>query len=137
MFVAVEGDKLVGTLALIPYTGVLWHNKGQYGYLCLGAVLPEFSGQGINRSLYQTVEKNAKKMESKVLTRDTNEKNGRMLKITKQEGYYYVGYKVQKDHCSIIRAKWLDGCPYSILYIKTRFLHSKIRGRIQKKMGLV
>lgn len=125
-FVAIEGSKLVGTLALINKTGKQWYNSGQYGYMCFGAVLPEYSGKGIYRSLYQLAETTARQMNLYVITRDTNEKNARMLKITKQEGYHFVDYKVCKDHFNIVRAKWLDKSPYPLWYIKIRFLASKL-----------
>ena len=53
MFIAVGNNKVVGTLALIIKSGKRWYNSGNYGYLCFGAVLPEYSGKGIYRSLYQ------------------------------------------------------------------------------------
>lgn len=125
MFVAIEGDKVVGTLALINRVEKRWYNSGTCGYLCFGAVLPTYSGKGIYRSLYQLAETTAKQMGLPVLTRDTNEKNARMLKITKQEGYHYVACKAYKDHFNIVRAKWLDKCPFPSWYIKMRFSISK------------
>lgn len=93
MFVAIEGEKVIGTLALIHKVGKQWYNTSQYGYLCFGAVLPECSGKGVYRSLYQLAEASAKQSGLRVLTRDTNENNARMLKITKQEGYHFVELK--------------------------------------------
>ena len=126
MFVAMEGKRVVGTLALIKKNGKQWYASGDFGYLCYGAVLPEYGGKGIYRSLYQLAETNAKQLGLKVLTRDTNEKNARMLKISKQEGYHFVAMRVCKDHFNIVRAKWIDKCPYSSFYIKLRFVFSKI-----------
>lgn len=134
MFVAIEGNKVVGTLALIKKTGKQWYISGQYGYLCFGAVLPEYSGKGIYRSLYQLAENTAKQMELLVLTRDTNEKNARMLKITKQEGYHYVACIASKDHYNIVRAKWLDKCPFPSWYIKMRYLISKLKIKSRYKI---
>lgn len=134
MFVAIENDKVIGTLALIKKVGKQWYNTGQYGYLCFGAVLPECSGKGVYRSLYQLAETTAKQMGLLVLTRDTNENNARMLKITKQEGYHFVECKAWKDHFNIVRAKWLDKCPYPTWYIKTRFLLSKMIIKLRYRM---
>lgn len=134
MFLAIEGNKVVGTLALLVKSGKQWYNYGQYGYLCFGAVLPEYSGKGIYRSLYQLVEITARQMELSVLTRDTNEKNARMLKITKQEGYHFVEFKAYKDHFNIVRAKWLEKCPYSLWYIKIRYLISVLKTKLRYKM---
>lgn len=134
MFVAIEDDKVIGTLALIKKVGKQWYNTGQYGYLCFGAVLPECSGKGVYRSLYQLAETTAKQMGLLILTRDTNENNARMLKITKQEGYHFVECKAWKDHFNIVRAKWLDKCPYPTWYIKTRFLLSKMIIKLRYRM---
>ena len=118
MFLAVEDNKVVGTLALI-------------------VVLPEYSGKGIYRSLYQLAESTAKQMNLSVLTRDTNERNVRMLKITKQEGYHFVEYRAHKDHCSIVKAKWLETCPFTDKQIKRHFVISKLLTKIQYKSGKV
>lgn len=93
LFVAL-GDKVVGTLALIKKTGKEWYYSGDCGHICFGAVLSDYSGKGIYRSLYQLAEKTATQMGLTVLTRSTHEHNERMLKITKQEGYCFVDYKV-------------------------------------------
>ena len=141
MFIALDGEKVVGTLALIKKTGKKWYCSGNYGYLCFGAVLPDYSGKGIYRALYQLAEPTAKQMGLTLLTRDTNENNARMLKITKKEGYHFVEYKAYKDHFNIVRAKWLLECPYSTSYIKFRFLLSrflvKTRYRIDPNKGKV
>lgn len=134
MFLAIKGNKVVGTLALIEKMGNRWYNTGRYGYLCFGAVLPEYSGKGIYRSLYQLAETTAKQMNLPVLTRDTNENNARMLKITIQEGYHFVECKAWKDHFNIVRAKWLDKCPYPTWYIRTRFILSKTITKLRYKM---
>lgn len=137
LFVAIDDKKVVGTLALIVKTGQKWYNSGQYGYLCFGAVLPEYDGKGIYRSLYQLAETTAKQMNLSVLTRDTNENNARMLKITKQEGYHFVEYRVHEDHCNIVRAKWLEGYPFSDKYIQRRYNISKKLAKLQYKPGKV
>lgn len=134
MFVAIEGEKVIGTLALINKVGKQWYNSGQYGYMCFGAVLPECSGKGVYRSLYQLAEATAKQEGLLVLTRDTNENNARMLKITKQEGYHFVECKAYKDHFNIVRAKWLDKCPFPTWYIRTRFILSKTITKLRYKM---
>jgi GNAT superfamily N-acetyltransferase len=134
LYIALDGKKVIGTLALIKKEGYKWYNKGFYAYLCFGAVLPEYGGKGIYRALYEVVETSAKQMNLFVLTRDTNEKNARMLKITKQEGYHFVEYKACKDHFNIVRAKWLKKCPFPIWYIKTRFYLSKILKKMRYKM---
>ena len=131
LFLAIQDKRVVGTLALIVKSGKRWYNSGEYGYLCFGAVIPEYSGKGIYRSLYQLAETTAKQMKLPVLTRDTNEKNARMLKITKQEGYYYVEYRVHKGHNSIVRAKWLVSCPFTDKQINRYYRFSWLLARLR------
>lgn len=134
MFVAMDGDRVVGTLALIIKEGKQWYNKGLFGYLCLGAVLPDYSGKGVFRLLYDFAEKEAQRLQLPVLTRDTNEKNARMLKISKKEGYHFVAYRACRDHFNIVRAKWLQPCSFSSWYIKSRFYFSKFYLKTRFKM---
>ncbi len=134
MFVAVEGNKVVGTLALIKKEGNKWYNLGKYGYLCYVAVLPECSGKGVYRSLYQVAEATAKQDGLLVLTRDTHEKNERMLKIAKQEGYHYVDFRACADHFNIVRAKWLDKCSFPSWYIRIRYMFSRFFKKVRFKM---
>ena len=134
MFIALDGQKVVGTLALIIKKGKNWYNKGSYGYLCFGAVLPDYSGKGIYRSMYKVAETSALNLGIRVITRDTNENNARMLKISKQEGYHFVECKAYKDHFNIVRAKWLEGCPYPSWYIKLKFHLSKFKQKTRYKM---
>lgn len=133
-FLAIDGKKIVGTLALIAKTGKKWYCQGDYGYVGFGAVLPEYSGQGVYQNLYQQTESAAKNRGLNVLIIDTNEKNSRILKIMKQDGYVSVGYIALKDHFNIVIAKWLNKCPYPLWYIKFRFLLSKMYKKTRFKM---
>lgn len=134
MFVALDGQNVIGTLALIIKEGKKWYNQETYGYLCFGAVLPDYSGKGIYRSLYKVAETTALNQGISVITRDTNEANARMLKISKQEGYHFVECKAYKDHFNIVRAKWLGKCPFPTWYIQTRFLFSQIYVKTRFRM---
>lgn len=134
LYIALEGQNVIGTLALIIKKGNKWYNKGMYGYLCFGAVLPNYSGKGIYRSLYKVAETTAINWGVSVITRDTNENNTRMLKISKQEGYHFVECKAYKDHFNIVRAKWLKNCPFPTWYIKTRFILSRIYVKARYRM---
>lgn len=134
IFVALDDQRVIGTLALLVKEGFQWFNRGKYGYACLGAVLPECSGKGVFRALYDKMESEAIHMQLPVITRDTHENNARMLKISKKEGYQFVSYKAYKDHFNIVRAKWLNGCPYPSWYINIRFQLSKLYLKTRYKM---
>ena len=42
MFVAMDGKKVVGTAAVLIINNKRWYSQGDYAYVCLGAVLPEY-----------------------------------------------------------------------------------------------
>lgn len=126
MFVALDGEKVVGVLALVVKEGKQWYNRGRYGYVSIGAVLPSYSGKGIFRALYDSMEIEAKRLQLSVLVRRTHENNERILKISKQQGYHFIGYKTSGKYFHIVRVKWLNGCPYPLWYINLRFYLSKL-----------
>ena len=47
MLVALDGNKVVGTAAIVEKKGKSWYAPGRYAYLCFAGILPEYSGQGI------------------------------------------------------------------------------------------
>ena len=134
MFVAMDGEQVIGTLALLVKEGKQWYNRGRYGYACLGSVLPEYGGRGVFSALYKEMEADAIRQHLPIITRDTHESNAKMLKISKKEGYSFVGYKVCSDHFNIIRVKWLDGCPYPAWYVNMRFIISKTLKKLRYKV---
>ena len=125
MLIATEGEKVVGTVALIRLNKNLWCGNGEYAYFCFASVLPEYEGQGIYKKLNMERERKAKEFGLNRIIIDTHEKNTHLLKIAKKVGYYYVDYKIREDHNSILMVKWLDGCPYSKLYMKLKYLKMK------------
>ena len=133
MLVALDDEKVVGTLALVVKDGKHWYTRGRYGYVALGAVLPEYSGQGVFRALYDRIEVEARQMQLPILVRRTHENNARILKIAKQQGYHFVDFKPSGEYFHIVRVKWLDGCPYPLWYINLRFNLSKLLVKIRFK----
>jgi len=127
MFVALDGNKVVGTAAIRTKKTNLWCGKGEYAYLCFASVLPEYRGQGIYKQLCICREKESLKEGISRVMFDTHEKNVRMEEINLKYGYKKVSYKRCNDHCNIIFVKWLDGCPYSDAHCRWRFFISKMK----------
>lgn len=113
MFVAIDGQKIVGTAAVKIKNANLWCGKGEYAYMCFASVLPEYSGQGIYKQLYEYREQECRKRGTSRIMFDTNENNTRVIEINIKHGYKKVSYKRYDDHYNIIFVKWLNGCPYS------------------------
>lgn len=131
MFVALDGNKVVGTAALRTKKASLWCGKGEYAYLCFASVLPEYSGRGIYKQLYEYIERESIKNGLSRVMFDTHEKNSRMAEINLKHGYKKVSYKRYDDHYNIIFVKWLDGCPYSEARCKVEFAIQKLKEKVK------
>lgn len=130
MLVAMAGEKVVGTLALIEKYGHSWYAPDRYAFLGFAGVLPEYSGRGIYSGMANLIEKIAADRKIPILVFDTHEKNKRMRKISTTNGYRLVHYfRVKnRDHYNVIMAKWIDGSSYSQFYCWYRFFFSMDSG---------
>ena len=133
MFVALDGDKLVGTAALAEKKSYHWYSKGKCGYLCFACVIPSYSGLGIYHSLLKKREEIAKNQDFDVLYYDTHCKNEKIITYGEKNGYRKVRFFLtkSKDHHSIVMAKWLKDCPYSKLYCWWKYSISKVKAMLK------
>ena len=129
MFVALNGEKIVGTAAIGDRVGSKWYNKGRYAYICFDGVITDYNGKGIFSQLDSKREEVARKHGYNVLVLDTHAHNIHRQKIALKNGYRYVRYfqANSRDHYSVAMAKWINGCPYSSLYCRTRYHVSKLK----------
>jgi GNAT superfamily N-acetyltransferase len=135
MFVAMDGEKVVGTYAVIVKShSKLWFIRCNYGYLCFISILPDYRGNGVYKLLTETCESYASQKGLSVLMFDTNERNLKIQGLKKKEGFMLVSYKACKDHYNVIMAKWFNDCPYPLWYIKLRFQLSKLYVKARYKM---
>lgn len=141
MFVALDGEKVVGTGAVILQKEHRWYYKGAAAFEVFAAVLPEYKGRGIYKLLSNA--RKAKVIEKgiPVIISLTHEKNYRILEIAKQLGAKFVQLRAAQDHYNIIFVRYLNGCPFPDWYISLMFNGSKIlyklRYRIDKDKGRV
>lgn len=133
MFVALSGKKVVATGAVLIKNDRRWYTKGDYAYVCLGAILLEYRKRGLYFPLEKFTEAYAKSFSSLLVT-DMHEYNKTIQKLRLREGFQYVAYKACKDHCNVVMAKWFNECPYPLWYIKFRFLLSKLYAKTRFKM---
>lgn len=124
MLVAIDGNKVVGTAALLTKTCSMWFHKGQYGHLCYASVLPDYHGEGVYSLLCKEREMIAREKGLNTLYFDTHHKNKQVIDINLNNGFKRVGVRVFADHWNVVLFKWLDGCPYSdfwcnVMYVKT------------------
>lgn len=134
MFVALDGQKVVGTAAIIVKEGHTWYTPGRYGYLGFSCVLPDYNGMGIYKQLTLKREEFAREKGLAALCLFTHENNTRVQQIALKNGYQYVRYFLMsnREHFDVVMVRWLDGCPFSEAYCRRRFKMSKIKAHLMK-----
>ena len=138
-WVAMDGDKLVGTTSVTFFQGKNWWNKGKkVAHGCFTGILNQYQGIGILDDL------NALKYEYTIAhgadmnQGDTAEDNHTMLRVLGKDGYKVVSYFAAKNnHYSVRIVKWLNGCPFSDKFINRRFKIARFLTRLQYKPGKV
>lgn len=131
LFVAMDGDKIVGTGAYTIVHSKYWFANKDYLYLCLGSVLPEYNGKGIYKQLYEVRESEAKKLGYDVIVFETHEHNNRTISINMNRDFHKVSYKRCKDHNNVIMAKWLSICPHTLNVIHFHYFLSKFKVKLK------
>ena len=137
MLVALSGGRVIGTAAILIKKKNIWCGNGNYAYCCLASVLTEYNGLGIYKRLNLERERIAKEMGMDKMIFDTHENNKRIIKGDLKAGYRIVDIVVCKDHYNVVMVKWLNGCPFSDLYIKWQFLIHKFYRKLRFKPGSV
>lgn len=133
-FVALDNDRLVGTISVGFVKCNTWYAKGLVANYKLAAVIPEYQGKHINTLLSQKVFDSAKEKGCSVIVLDTAENNSHAIAVYKHMGFELIGYKAitEGDHYSVIMAKWLhDDRPFSAFYCRLRFLVKKSYVRLR------
>lgn len=134
MLVAMDGEKLVGTAAISIKKSNSWYSDGrQYAYLCFAGILPEYIGKGIYKELTEKRQEIVKELGLGMMLFDTHESNRHVQEIAVKNGFRYVHFfqSGNKDHCNVVLAKWLDGCPFSNFYCSMRFFSSKFKTKLR------
>ena len=126
MYVAMDGDKVIGTAAYSIRRNKVWFCQSEYINLCFVAILPNYGGRGIYKALHMYIEKERERLNLPLLVFDTHENNKRMIKINERNGFRKVDYKRCGDHCNVMMAKWVGRCPYSSIYIYYKYWTSYV-----------
>ena len=134
IFVALYDGHVVATGAVAIIEKSFWCGKGKYAYCFLDAVLPKFAGKGLYGEIVKVQEEYARNHTLDRMMFDTDERNKRMLAISKRYDYRYVQYRVRDGHNSVVMVKWLNGCPYSRLKCALMFFCIKWKKIIASKM---
>ena len=132
LFVALSGDKLVATGAVKIIKKNLWCGNGDYAYCFFAAVLPEFAGRGIYRRIEIAEEEYARLKGVNRMMFDTDDRNKRILSISKKNNYRQVEYRIRDGRNSVLLVKWLDGCPYSRIKCAIKFWRIRLKKKFKK-----
>lgn len=136
MLVALDGTRLVGTAGISEKYEKKWYVNGRCAYECFASVLPDYAGKGIYKMLEIKREEKAKEKGFTLLIGDTHSKNVHRQEIALKNGFRLVRFfqTADKDHYSVVIAKWLNGCPYSKLYCKIQYQKSKWKTLIMSNL---
>ncbi len=137
-FVALKGDKLVGTSSYRILKRNYWCASGEVVDRILIGVLPEYQGCHIAPMLFKTIENEAKENGFKYIETRTAEANEIMQSINLKDGHRYIGFSVPKsDHYNVIMLQWLEDCPYPLWYTNLRYQIKKATMKMKYKPGRI
>lgn len=134
-FLAVDGDKIAGTVSVSIKESKRWYHKGKIANLKFLGVVPEYKGKGVATLLMGRVDQFAIENGLDVIELDTAENNHHAIEIYERKSYHLVSYfsSPNAKHYSVVMAKWLEKCPYSNSYMKIRFYFRKFYIRFRFK----
>ena len=138
-WVALDGDKPVGTTSVTYFQGKSWWNKGKkVAHGCFTGILREYQGIGLMEELNAKKYEHIRSMGVDMTEGDTAETNKTVLKVFGKDGYKVVSYfSSSSQHYSVRIVKWLNGCPFSDEYIAKRRIWSEKLTKLQYKPGKI
>jgi hypothetical protein len=139
-WVAMDGDKLVGTTSVTFFQGKKWWDRGKkVAHGCFTGILSQYQGLGIMEELNQKKYEYIIQHSVDMTEGDTAETNKTVLKVFGKEGFKVVGFFAPQNsyHYSVRLVKWLNGCPYSDEYINRRCKWSERLTKWQYKPGKI
>ena len=139
-FVAIEGDRVIGTCSFKPISRNNWYSKGRKSaYFILDGVLPEYVGKGIHSRLYKLRQSYVEKEGFDYFEMDTAEHNIPIQKIFLKNGFSHVSFKSYStgNIYAVIMAKWVNNCPFPDWYIRCRFFIKKYYVKLRYKPGYI
>lgn len=136
-YVALDGEVLVGMLAVRPKPCDLWFCHGTVAHFLLGAVLPQYQGMGIYSRLEEHCYAFAKEQGISIITLNTAANNVRMVKMLPKQGFCRAKlfHTSDTDHFSITWVKWLENAPSKALcwaHYMTSAIKAKVYYRLKK-----
>lgn len=128
-FVALDGEKVVGTCSVIFQTKNVWYANGRIAYMLLEAVLPGYKGQHIFRNLSEIRKKYTIGTGCLQFYMNVAEKNTVRRLIAKKENFVPVAihFNNYNPHNYITYSYWVNKRPYSRLNIYAHYIFSLLK----------
>lgn len=138
-FVALDKEKIVGTISVRFVKRDKWYAKGIIPDCMLAGVIPEYRGKHISSMLEQKAFEFIREKGYNLVELDTAENNVKAVEIYKHQGFKLVDYHAYHgvDHYSVVMIKWLDKCPYSDIYCKIHYAIRRFFIRLRYKVGRI
>ncbi len=138
-YVALDGERLVGTESVQFRSLHYWYHNGQVGMLKLGGVDPDYKGGHVFTRLITACKEYAWEQGMDICVTDTSEDNVIVRHLLEKLGYQLVDYCVYpgNNFYTIVYGIWKNGCPYSDFRRKWHFLWKRAKIRFQYKPGKV
>lgn len=126
-YVAMDGDKVVGTNSCYLHRVNAGPIRGCFVKEVLVGVLPEYKGQRIYSQLYELAITYAKENNADGMVTTTMSKNKKMQQIKKKQGFIFVRHFIKDGHFSVGGYLCFNGLPHSKAYYKLYFLSQKAK----------
>lgn len=124
-FVAIDGDKVVGTCSVKIKNLHRWFAKGPTAYYMYSGILPEYQGQGIYSLLEDARDRYVDENHIEVIYVYTSEGNFKQIKQKLSRGFQRAGVSASRNtqYYSILLVRWKT--PPPSWYVQFRFQLSK------------
>lgn len=138
-FVAMEGDKLVGTRTVSFRKLNYWYHSGDVAIFKLVGVDPDYRRRHISSMLSARAFEEVRKHGRNVIVTDSAEENIPTKNQLLKQGFVMADYCVyaQNNFYSNVYVNWLDGCPYSKWYLAFRYRLKRFWIRLRYKPGKI
>lgn len=135
MFVALDGSKVIGSLAFTVKKRNKWYYKDSFAYICFVGIDPNYKGMGIYRQMFLFAEQYIKQVGFKAIVFDTHEDNQRMIKVNSSNGFQKVDYVHHEGHNSIVLIKYYTKAEYSSFSLYCKYLMRVFRAKKRQMKG--
>ncbi len=137
-FVALDGEKLVGTASYRIIERNFWCAKGLVVDRILAGVHPDYRGKHISSNLFHVIEETVKKQGLQYIESTTAEANHMIRRANEKDGFRYIDFRVpHSDHYNVVMLKWLNGCPYPKWRTDAYFIMKMVKKKIMYKPGKI